>query len=588
MDVLKRRMFQAGGVVGLPEVPSKVLSKRIEKNLTRRVPFTEIIQIEQQGDLFYERTYDRNGKFKSERLIDRNFSATGDIQEALERQKTNEMVEDLVGAVPYVLGGGIGGLGVKAALGTTAGKQFLKGAGSTIEKGAKGLFNLIAPYKLNPKFVRGQDGKSKLLERGAAENFPPQSLSQIQMKPVTTGLYGVGATSAAVEPISDALTTTPEEVQEQFEQQVLDSDMSELEKMRAIESAKAQKDPVAYAQSIADFDADLDAILEEETPKVATTTSDNNTGDDTGDDTGNDSGNDSGNEQGNGGVTAAQTTANSLSNFFSSSAFNDALRNIGGSLVREGRFGAGLAAGAAGFADEQEAKSLLEQERKSEFEKFLLEKSLAGDGMDFGDLAKVGDVGEGVNEAIRNFEGTNASIGIMNDLIALFEEAQEKNVPVTGLEGRLERFKDEASAFLGIEKEASTATKIQNMINIVKNRQIRELLGESGRTISNLDREIVDKVFGQISFTDLPSESLKKLKEARGTLQSSAKQYQRNVKTGAEQLRSKQAGNIGQTYISEYGDLINDVLNIDVDKIITSGYNPTVGARVVKIKLRGE
>jgi hypothetical protein len=176
----------------------------------------------------------------------------------------------------------------------------------------------------------------------------------------------------------------------------------------------------------------------------------------------------------------------------------------------------------------------------------------------------------------------------MNDLISLFEEAQANGTPVTGMLGRFERFKDEASAFLGRDKEASVATKIKNMIEIVKNRQIRELLGESGRTISNLDREIVDKVFGEISFTDLPKESLKKLREARGTLQSSARQYQRDVKTGREQLRSKQAGSVGQTYLSEYGDLINDVLNIDVDEIIKSGYNPTVGARVVKIKLRGD
>ena len=40
--------------------------------------------------------------------------------------------------------------------------------------------------------------------------------------------------------------------------------------------------------------------------------------------------------------------------------------------------------------------------------------------------------------------------------------------------------------------------------------------------------------------------------------------------------------------MSEYGDLIKDILNIDVDKIITAGYNPTIGTRVVKIKLRGE
>ena len=41
----------------------------------------------------------------------------------------------------------------------------------------------------------------------------------------------------------------------------------------------------------------------------------------------------------------------------------------------------------------------------------------------------------------------------------------------------------------------------------MKNREIRELLGESGRTISNLDRQIVDGIIGQLQDTKFLSQN---------------------------------------------------------------------------------
>tara|TARA_R100000995_G_scaffold79413_1_gene50477 strand:+ start:219 stop:1961 length:1743 start_codon:yes stop_codon:yes gene_type:complete len=497
MDVLKRRMFQDGGVVG-PQQPnqSKVLSRRVE-DIGYRNPYQEIIQIEQDGNLFFERIYDRNGRLKRERYIDRNLSATGDIQEALERQKTNELVESAVETAPYLLGGGLGGLGFKKALGTTVGKQFMKGAGDTLSK----TINFLAPYKLNPKFVRGQDGKSKLLERGATENFPPQSLSQIQIKPFTSAAYGVPGAAAAVDPLVDALTTTPEEVQEQFEQQVLDSDMSELEKMRAIESAKAQKDPVAYAQSIADFDADLDAILEE-TAKEADP--DKDPDEDTGDDLDNEQGNDSGNEQGDGGVAAAQTTANSLSNFFSSSAFNDALRNIGGSLVKEGRFGAGLAGGSASFADEQEAKSLLQQERMAK-----LMEAQAASGLSVSDKLSIDKaVNEKQLELADNVKDYNNALAGYNLATQVLDFAKS-NEDLATFGAKFGAFGNRLLAQAGLKKisdidDMEDTERAQVALKILTNANIKEILGESGRTISNIDREIAKSVVGDLEdFTKL-------------------------------------------------------------------------------------
>ena len=44
---------------------------------------------------------------------------------------------------------------------------------------------------------------------------------------------------------------------------------------------------------------------------------------------------------------------------------------------------------------------------------------------------------------------------------------------------------------------------------------MREILGESGKTISNLDRQIVEEVFGDIKITTPVAVSLKKLEDSR-------------------------------------------------------------------------
>ena len=563
MDVLKRRMFQDGGVVG-PQLPnkSKVLSRRVV-DLGYRNPYQQVIQIEQQGDLFFERVY-RNGRLKKERLIERGLSPTGNLQEALDRQKINEMVRGVVETAPYAVGAGVGTVGAKTAFGTTAGKQFLKGAGSGIEKAGKGILNFLTPYKLNPKFVKGKDGKSKLVERGATENFPPQSLSQIQMKPVTTGVYGVSATSAAVDPLVDALTTTPEEVQEQFEQQILDSDMSELEKMKAIESARAQKDPVAYAQSIADFDADLDAILEEETPTPTPTPAP--TPAPTPEPTP---------------APGPQAAANSLSNFFSSSAFNDALRNIGSSLVREGRFGAGLAAGAASFAEEQEAKSLLEQERLRELSLIAAEK--ANQGISTSEAKNNAEFNAKANNAVTDFNKTSNNLARLQYAISKVDETA---VGFKGLFGKgfemLQSFTNQN--YNKNFENLDSRTQVDAIVNALRQENIRDILGESGRTISNLDREIVAEIFGSIKSTTSAAEIKSKLREIEKRFRNSLEKSKNEILETVDYF-----GQTGMTSSSllANAERIKDILNIeDYSKYSPPVYNPS-GSLVVDSGAKG-
>jgi hypothetical protein len=254
---------------------------------------------------------------------------------------------------------------------------------------------------------------------------------------------------------------------------------------------------------------------------------------------------------------------------FGSDRFLDFIRNVGGELVRTGQLGEGLASGAAKAAEERATRDLLAEQEAKKFERekqLLMTKELleGSEGLNASELNTLMKNVDELSENVMNYEGTEASIAIMNDAIALFDEAIEKGVPVTGLPGRIMRFKDEAAAFLGIDNpNVSDATKIQNYIEQVKQRSIREILNESGRTISNLDREIVDNVFGGLDLTGDPKEIRKKLDNARANLIKNNRDKQRKITSDYTTLQDPEFKGKGIAAIKPYEDLILKIIGLD-------------------------
>ena len=254
---------------------------------------------------------------------------------------------------------------------------------------------------------------------------------------------------------------------------------------------------------------------------------------------------------------------------FGSDRFLDFIRNVGGELVRTGQLGEGLASGAAKAAEERATRDLLAEQEAKKFERekqLLLTKQLleGSEGLDPSELNTLMKNVDELSENVMNYEGTEASIAIMNDAIALFDAAIERGVPITGLPGRIMRFKDEAAAFIGIDNpNVSDATKIQNYIDQVKQRSIREILNESGRTISNLDRDIVDKVFGELNLTGDPKEIRKKLDNARANLIKNNRDKQRKITSDYEILQDPSYKGKGIAAIKPYEDLILKIIGLD-------------------------
>jgi len=266
-------------------------------------------------------------------------------------------------------------------------------------------------------------------------------------------------------------------------------------------------------------------------------------------------------------VVSSASTPEQVGTVFNNPDFISYVANLSKGIAKTGEVGSGLALGSALAAEERSLKDL---EKEKADREFLLKAIESGQSPDLkpSDIGKLDDMTYSLNENIKNYEGSRASVAIMNDAISLFEEAVERGVAITGLPGRINRFKDQAAAFMGAsDSNVSDATKIANYIEQVKQRSIRDILNESGRTISNLDREIVDKVFGDLNLTDKPSEILKKLKNARRSLIDSNLERQRNVKKTYRLLQNPVYGNVGIDAISPYRSIIEAIINANPSDI---------------------
>ena len=270
--------------------------------------------------------------------------------------------------------------------------------------------------------------------------------------------------------------------------------------------------------------------------------------------------------------------------FFSDPKFVNFIRNLGLGLSGADDVASGLVAGTALGSQERDLREqeALKADREAELERI---KAGAEGTLKPSDLVSLNKMTTEMSTNIKDFEGSRASIAIMNDAIALFEEAVDKNVKVTGLQGRISRFADQGKAFFNIDGEVSDATKIQNYIEQVKQRSIRDILRESGRTISDLDREIVDSVFGELTLTDDPSEILKKLKGARRSLMDSNADKQRAIRTNYGIISDNAYGATGIRTIAPYQAMVNQILNANPSDFSTM--DPIQGA-VITVDYRGK
>ena len=248
---------------------------------------------------------------------------------------------------------------------------------------------------------------------------------------------------------------------------------------------------------------------------------------------------------------------------FGSDRFLDFVRNVGAGLVSTGQIGQGLAVGAAKAAEERTARDLLKEQEKRDFERKMA-IALAGKTPESLTAKQTIDFANEIKRDITDFEGGLAATGFTDYAIEIIKDAQANNEPVGGLKGFLAKMVDKGFAFAGMPKDfedMSADSKVETLLTVVKQKNLQAILGESGRTISDRDRDIIETVFGSLGAFKNTDAVLGQLQESRRNLAQSNLEKRNRIQSNLPYLRTY--GTDGETFYIQSLPSLKRILGID-------------------------
>ena len=199
----------------------------------------------------------------------------------------------------------------------------------------------------------------------------------------------------------------------------------------------------------------------------------------------------------------SNTPETNFAQFTQSPDFIRFIRNLGKGMVSTGEMGKGIALGSAAaaeekYVDEKEAKLLAAELAK---EKSKL-KSKYDDPVY---LKMVRDSKVEVATQHRTYEEAESTRALTASVIQFLDDGN-----ITDFSARLGVAQDRLLTIAGLGPEdiedQSPRERAQNALIILKQKNIKAILNESSRTISNVDREIADKIAGSLDDFDLTTE----------------------------------------------------------------------------------
>ena len=249
---------------------------------------------------------------------------------------------------------------------------------------------------------------------------------------------------------------------------------------------------------------------------------------------------------------ATQKTLNTPG-FFGTDRFLDFIRNVGAGLSETGQFGPGLVLGAAKAAEERAARDIAEAERQREIELATIaagakEKLKPKENIDL-----AGQINADYNEVV-SATNTLDIVGRVEEIIL--------NEDTTSAKAVIQEIFDKAGSFFDADgqpdpngkgwNELSARVRAKVLLNQVKQKNIRDILGESGKTISNLDRQIVDELVGSLNIFKTDAEALEAIRLTREGILT-------NMSGARARLKSNYIGmeNYGDMSLIQNDDLID-------------------------------
>jgi hypothetical protein len=259
--------------------------------------------------------------------------------------------------------------------------------------------------------------------------------------------------------------------------------------------------------------------------------------------------------------------------FFGSDRFLNFIRNVGGELVRTGQFGEGLASGAAKASEERAARELMADKEERDYrmklrlakaEADLEAKNKLAEGMKPSDIKTFTEFEDDIAGSLSQFDESERIVSDINQIL----NEDIKDPGAFGARGFITQISDKFRNLAGYGEEdwnkLAPAVRTQVILDVTAQRSVRQILGESGKTISNLDRDIVARIFGKVGVFTSPAELSKLLTNSRDNIVESMRKDQSLIISRANAIG---LGGYNSPALMANESLINRILGFSFDNI---------------------
>ena len=198
---------------------------------------------------------------------------------------------------------------------------------------------------------------------------------------------------------------------------------------------------------------------------------------------------------------------------------NTLMQEIGSAMAKTGSIDDGLALGATAAAKRISEEKLAERLAEGELKKKMSE----ADKLSATEKNKIVDNYSDAQLHVSNMDYITGQISELEQLV--------KAGTATGFRGLLGRALGKLEGFSGFGDEViQDAEKAKQIGKFIQAQLIRELLNESGRTISNLDRQLIEDIIGDVTdYTSGKGAVLETLQRVRQKIQSSVDKSRNTV-----------------------------------------------------------
>jgi len=232
------------------------------------------------------------------------------------------------------------------------------------------------------------------------------------------------------------------------------------------------------------------------------------------------------------------TVFDKVGGFINSDANLRMMRNVGKGLTQYGNFAEGIGIGAAAASEERQLQEQLDAKTNAELAAKKAELEASGQ-LEFKDRKDVLAATQEMNDSVRTYNNAVVAESLVDEVLRF----ASGNDDLTSFASKIGATVDDLLVAASLKKgddvsKMKDTKRAQIALDILTNANIKEILGESGRTISNIDRDIAERIAGSLNMKTIQSIGELKTKLQNNLLNITEKKNaaQRNIKASVRFL----------------------------------------------------